>query len=106
MKAGWRVAVVIVVLVAAVLFGDYYFRCHSKPLSRDEAFQRATRKLHSLSQKFVVGDPPPAFVHEQYDLERKEWMFRFQNSTCTVDIVADRCQGTEVAGVNEGCKVR
>jgi hypothetical protein len=53
----------------------------------------------------VVGDPLPALVEEKYDPDQKLWMFRFQNSTCTIDIMTDRCHGTDVGGTN-GCKVR
>ena len=104
-KAAWRIALLMVPLVAAFVFGDYYLRCHSKPLSREEALQRATAKLQRFSQKFVVGEPLPAVVQEHYDADQKLWMFTFKNSTCTIDIVADRCHGTDIAGTN-GCKVR
>jgi len=95
-----------VALVAVALYGEYYFRCHGKPLSREEAFQRATDYLQQLSQDFVFGDPPPALVEEQYDAQTRGWTFKFVNSTCTIYIIADRCQGTEVGGLSEGCRVR
>ena len=82
-KPGWRIALVLCVLVAAVLFGDYYLRCHGKPLSREEALQRATTKLQRFSQEFEVGDPLPALAQERYDADQKLWMFTFRNTTCT-----------------------
>ena len=104
-KTALGVALVLVALIAAILFGDYYLRCHGKPLSREEALQRATAKLQRFSQDFVIGDPLPALVEEKYEADEKVWMFTFHNSTCTIDILADRCHGTDIGGTT-GCKVR
>jgi len=101
-----RIAVVFIALVSAVLGADYFFRCHGKPLSREEALERANTKLQRFSKKFVTGDSPPTLVEEQYDPQRKGWTFTFKNPVCTVAIIADRCQGTDIGGINEGCTVR
>jgi len=73
-----RIAVVFIALVSAVLGADYLFRCHGKPLSREEALERANAKLQRFSKKFVTGDSLPTLVEEQYDPQRKEWTFTFK----------------------------
>ncbi len=98
------VALLIIVLIVVVVLSDYMFRCRSKPLSRDEAFLRANKQLEYLSHDFVLGDPLPVLMQEQYDSTSRTWMFTFRNSTCEVSIIADRCHGTDVGGVSEGCK--
>ena len=89
-------------LVVVALLGDYLFRCRGKPLSRDEALQRATAKVQRFSQKFMVGETLPPLVEDRYDAEEKLWMFTFRNTTCEVIVVADRCHGTDIGGTN-GC---
>src|ERR1700687_4774400 len=94
---------VIAVLVVAILFGDYWSRCHGKPLNREEALQRAKVRLQSLSQSWVLGSPLPGLVQEQYEPLDKTWSFTFRNDVCEVDIIADRCHGTDVGGMSKGC---
>jgi hypothetical protein len=101
-----RIPLVIIALVFAVFLVDYLFRCHGRPLSREEAFERANAKLLRFSKKFVVGDSLSKLNEEQYDPQRKEWMFTFENSTCSVIIIADRCNGTDIGGISKGCTVR
>jgi hypothetical protein len=101
-----RIPLVVIALVSAVFIADYLFRCHGKPLSREQALERANAKLQRFSKKFVTGDTLPTLVGEQYDPQRKEWTFTFKNPTCTVGIIADRCHGTDIAGLSEGCTVR
>jgi hypothetical protein len=96
----------VIALVFAVFVADYLFRCHGKPLSREEALERANAKLQRFSKKSVVGDTLPKLVEEQYDPQKEEWMFTFDNSTCSVIIIADRCHGTDIGGVSKGCTVR
>jgi hypothetical protein len=94
------------VLVAVILFGDYYARCHGKPLSRAEALERATKQLQYLSRDFALGSSTPALVDEQYDASQKTWNFTFRNSACEVSVIADRCKGTDIGGISAGCKER
>jgi hypothetical protein len=94
---------VAVALVAALLFGDYWLRCHGKPLARDEALKRANIRMQYLSKDWVLGSPLPVLVAEQYDPKDGSWMFTFRNNTCQVDIVTDRCNGTDVGGMSKGC---
>ena len=96
----------VIALALAVFVADDLFRCHGKPLSREEALERANAKLQRFSKKFVTGDTLPALVEEQYDPQRKEWTFTFTNTTCSVAIIADRCHGTDIGGISKGCTVR
>jgi hypothetical protein len=102
----WRTAAILAALVALFLFGDYYIRCHGKPLSREEALQRASALLQHLSRNFDLGNPPPVLVEEQYDEPRETWILTFRSHTCEISVIADRCQGTEVGGISEGCRQR
>jgi hypothetical protein len=104
-KAG-LVALIVAVLVAVVLLADHYSRCYGKPLSRDEALQRANEQLRYLSKDFLLGDTLPALADEQYDPQKKTWIVTFRNSTCEVSIITDRCHGTDVGGMSDGCKDR
>jgi hypothetical protein len=101
-----RILLGVTALIVFVFLADYLFRCHGRALSRQEALERADAKLKRFSKKYVVGDTLPRLVEEQYDPERKEWMFTFENSTCSIIIVADRCNGTDIGGVSKGCTVR
>jgi hypothetical protein len=104
MKRSTIIVIVLVLIVAAMLIGDYLFRCYGKPLSREEALQRATAQLQLLSSQLNVGESLPPLVEEQYDGKRKTWMFKYQNEVCAIIIYTDRCQGTDVGGTN--CQVR
>ncbi len=99
----WAFGIVVVSLTASVLYYDHWSRCNSKPLERSEALRNATVFLQSMSRDFELGDPPPLLVEEQYDSVREAWMFTFRNTACEVAIITDRCQGTEVGGMTEGC---
>ena len=100
----WRITLTIIGLGAASLLVDHFWRCSGIPLSREEALQRATAQLKYLNRKNTLGVTLPALVEERYDPEQQTWIFTFRNSNCTVDIVADRCHGTDVGGVSQGCK--
>jgi len=100
------VLLAVIGLIFAVFLSDYVMRCHRKPLSREEALERANNKLQRFSRKFVVGDTLPKLAEEQYDPQRGEWMFTFDNSTCSLTIIADRCHGMDIGGVSKGCTVR
>jgi hypothetical protein len=102
----WRTAAILAALIAIILFGDYYLRCHGKPLSREEALQRASAQLKYLSRNVDLGNPSPALVEEQYDAPSKTWSLTFRNSSCEVSVIADRCHGTDIGGISEGCKQR
>jgi hypothetical protein len=97
---------VVVVLLAGMLYYDHWSRCSGKPYERADALRNATSFLQSLSRDFSLGDPPPSLVEEQYDSARATWMFTFRNATCTLDIITDRCKGTEVGGMTKGCTGR
>ena len=99
----WLGGIVVIVLLAGGLYYDHWLRCNGKPYERAEALRNANSFLQSLSQDFLLGDPLPSLAEEQYDSPQETWMFTFRNSTCTVDIITDRCQGTEVGGMSEGC---
>jgi len=90
--------------VLVVLIGDYLFRCYGKPLSREEALQRASTQLQYLSRDINFGESLPPLVKERYDPKRKTWWFTFRNEVCEIDIITDRCEGTDVGGTN--CQVR
>jgi hypothetical protein len=100
----WRIALAIVGLVVVALCADYFWRCSGIPLSRKEALRRATTQLEHLNRNHAFGDSLPALVDEQYDSNQQTWMFTFRNGACTVEILADRCHGTDVGGVSQGCK--
>ena len=92
------VATSVVGCVAVLLFADYWSRCHGKPLSREEAIQRATIFVADLSRDLVIGDTPLSLVAEQYDPGHKSWMLTFQNKVCVVHIISDRCDGNDIGG--------
>jgi hypothetical protein len=99
-----KIALIVIALVAAVLFADHFRRCSGIPLSREEALRRAIVRLQYLSRHFELGDPPPALVEEQYDSKQQTWIFSFRSNTCEVEVIADRCHGTDIGGLSEGCK--
>jgi len=94
------------VLLLFWLIADHVYRCHGEPLQREEAFERAAARLYSLSCWYDLKDAPAHIVGEQYEQDTKTWMFTFQNGDCTVSIIADRCQGTDVGGMSFGCVQR
>jgi len=102
----WVIALVVVVLVLIVLFLDHYSRCYGKPLSREEALQRANRQLQFLNKDFVLGDTLPILAAEEYNPDTRTWILTFRSPTCEVSIITDRCHGTDVGGMSEGCKER
>jgi hypothetical protein len=93
-------------LATAVVMTQAYYRCHGKPLSHEEAVARAEMLLQQFSKQHNVGETLPLLVEENYDEQRRSWMFRYRNSVCELVIYADRCHGTEVGGLNQGCTVR
>ena len=99
-----KIALIVIALVPAVLFADHFRRCSGMPLSREEALRRATVRLQHLSRHFELGNPLPALVEEQYDSKQQTWIFTFRSNTCEFDIIADRCHGTDIGGLSEGCK--
>jgi hypothetical protein len=76
-----------IAVIVAILFGDWLLRCHGKPLSRQEALQRANVRLQYLSRDWVLSDPMPSLTSEQFDLIYGTWMFTFKSSTCEVSII-------------------
>jgi hypothetical protein len=100
------IVLIVAALAAVVLSADYYSRCYGKPFSRDEAMRRANAQLQYLAKYFVLGDTPPVLVDEQYDSYAKTWMLTFRSPTCEVIVIADRCRGTDIGGLSEGCKER
>ena len=101
-----KITLIVVALALAVLSADHYSRCHGKTLSREEALHRAQSQLQLLARDFFLGDSLPTLKDEQYDPSSKSWTITFRNSTCEVSIITDRCHGTDVGGVSEGCKER
>jgi hypothetical protein len=104
-----KVAVVVFILGAsavAVLTADHLFRCSGRPFSRDEARREPNAQLQYLAKYFVLGDAPPTLVEEEYDPYAKTWMLTFRSADCEVIVIADRCHGTDIGGVNAGCKDR
>ena len=111
MTKAWKifgaVAVIAVAVIAVALFAihDHEVRCHGKPLTREEAIERATYKIQRFSVKFDTGNAPPRLVEENYDAEQKTWIFKYHTDACDVYVVADRCEGTEIGG-ETGCNPR
>jgi len=100
----WTIALIVIGLCAVGLLGDHFWRCRGVPLSREEALRRATAQLKYINRKDTLGPTLPTLAGEQYDPKQQTWIFTFRSGTCTVDIVADRCRGTDVGGLSEGCK--
>ena len=94
----------LIVVVAAILLVEHFWRCSGIPLSREEALRRASVRLQYLSRHFDLGEPPPALVKEQYDPKQQTWIFSFRSPNCEVDVIADRCHGTDIGGMSHGCK--
>jgi hypothetical protein len=105
-KKLWGAAALGIVLFVVILFGDYYARCHGKPLSRAEALERADKQLQYLSRDFVLGNSDPSLVDEQYDASERTWTFTFRNGASEVTVITDRCKGTDIGGISAGCKQR
>ena len=102
-KTIWRIAAITVLVLATLLVFDYWSRCHSKPLSREDALRRANVRLQHLSQEWVLGDTLPSLVEQQFEPKDGSWSFTFRNNTCEVSIITDRCNGTDVGGMSKGC---
>jgi hypothetical protein len=108
LKTKWVVVMVsvVIVLIFGALIVDYLFRYYGPPLSREEALRRATAQLQYFSRQRMTGGTVPVLAEEQYDSEKKTWVFTFRNANCEIAILADRRQGTEVGGMTKGCDVR
>jgi len=102
----WMIALIVVTLVVAALFANHYLRCHGKPLTREEALRRANAQLQYLAKDFNLGETVPVLADEEYDPDKKTWILTFRSPTCEVSIITDRCHGTDIGGMSEGCKVR
>jgi len=100
----WRTGLIVIGLCLLGLLADHFRRCSGIPLSREEALRRATAQLKYINRKNTLGPTLPPLAEEQYDPKQQTWIFTFRNGACTVDIVADRCHGTDVGGVSQGCK--
>lgn len=108
LKTRWMIATVLVVfaLIAGILIADHLFRYYGPPLSREEALRRATAQLQYFSRQHMTGGTVPALAEEQYDSNKKTWIFTFRNPNCEIAIIADRRNGTEIGGMTKGCDVR
>jgi len=106
MRIVWRTAAILVALVGLFFFGDYYIRCHGKPLSRAEAIQRAPAQLQYISRYFELGEAPLELADAEYDAPSRAWILTFRNDTCAISVLADRCHGIEIGGISEGCRQR
>ena len=98
-----KIAAVAALGLASLLLVDYGSRCHGKPLSRQEALQRASVRLQYFSKDWVLGDPLPSLQEEQFEPKDGSWLFTFRNNTCEVSIITDRGKGTDVGGMSKGC---
>jgi hypothetical protein len=106
-KKFWMIVGGLVMMIVITDRIERYIKCQVMPaLTREEALQRSTRYWYDLSEDFSLDAESPTLSEERYDAERREWAFTFSNTTCTVIIITDRCQGTEVGGMSEGCTVR
>jgi hypothetical protein len=98
MRTKWKILIAVVLVAVALLVADDVVRCHGKPLTRDEAFERASSRIQRFSQKFDVGNTPLQLLEESFDADQNTWTFKFRNSTCEAFVVADRCYGTDMGG--------
>lgn len=96
-----RVVVIVMVLLGLVLIADHFLRCSSRPLQRDEAIERANKRVDYFAKGFGIIDPF-TLAKDQYDNEQRSWVLTYSNASCTVMIVADRCHGTDIGGTT-GC---
>lgn len=97
-----RFAIVIILLLLGAAAIEYLFRCYGEPLGRAEALQRATTRLQTFSRSFSTGDTPPVLVGERYEADIETWLFSFRSEVCFIDVIVDRCHGTEIGGTS-GC---
>jgi hypothetical protein len=100
----WLIALIVIGLAVLGLVANHFWRCGGIALSREEALRRATAQLKYINRKNTLGTTLPKLAEEQYDPKQQTWIFTFRSNTCTVDIVVDRCHGTDVGGLSEGCK--
>jgi hypothetical protein len=105
-KKWWIISLLVVGLAAGVLFADRYYRCHGAPLSRDEAVNRARAQLNFLSHDYDLGKSLPVLKSEQYDARTRSWTITFRSESCEVMVITDRCHGTDIGGLSEGCEQR
>jgi hypothetical protein len=105
-KNFFRIALSVAAVGMLTFTAEHAYRCWGEPLTREEAIKRAKTRLDVFSKRYIVGIPPPTLVAEQYETGTKTWIFTFQNSTCAIDIIADKCNGTDIGGVSAGCVPR
>jgi hypothetical protein len=106
MRTEWKVLIAIVTLVVALFVADYVVKCHGKPLTRVEAFQRASSRIQRFSLKYNIGNTPPRLAEESFDADQKTWTFTFHTDACDVFVIADRCEGTDIGGISGACNPR
>jgi hypothetical protein len=97
-------AVCLLVVGAGVI--DFFVNSYGPPLTRREALGQANALLQDLSRQDMTGGTVPQLAQEQYDPDKKTWMFTFRNDHCVIDVISDRLQGAEVGGMTKGCDTR
>jgi hypothetical protein len=103
-KTKLQLAALAILVLGALLFADYWSRCHAAPLSREEAL-RSNVRLQHLLQDWALGDSLPVLVEEQFEPKDGSWALTFRNRSCEVIIITDRRKGTDVGGMSKGCTI-
>lgn len=93
-----RWLVLIVALVAIGIAVDYWRRCHGPPLLREEALQRAQLRLESFMKSFNVPGEFPRLVDETFESDTNAWLLTYENESCKVIVIVDRCHGDDIGG--------
>ena len=80
-KTKLQLAALAILVLGALLFADYWSRCHAEPLSREEALRRANVRLQYLSQHWVLGDSLPVLVEQEFEPKDGSWALTFRTVT-------------------------
>lgn len=76
--------------------------CSDPTLPRDEALTTANQYLDQ--SQYMAFPERPRVTEEVFDLEAKSWSFTFESAACKIIVIADRCKGADVGGMNAACK--
>ncbi|RZI77647.1 MAG: hypothetical protein EOP38_28395 [Rubrivivax sp.] len=89
----------LIVLLVTSLLHDYWWRCSSGGLDRDDALKIAKERLEDLEKRYGTKE----FVLKASEKESTDWLFTYEFKGCTVDIIIDKCGVADVGGMSSGC---
>lgn len=96
------VKVVGLLFVCALVIGllnDYWWRCSSDGLSREDALKFANEKLSIQEKKYSTTE----FTLKSAQKDGSDWTFVYSAKDCTIDIIINKCGVADVGGLTRGC---